>query len=69
MLRNLLGFAVFAVIALFLVKMFFGLFGLVVGLLGTVLWFALIGFLIYLVLKLFSPDTAARVREVIAGRA
>lgn len=69
MLRNLLGFAVFAIIALFLVKMFFGLFGLVVGLLGTVLWFAFVGFLIYLVLKLFAPDTAARVREVIAGRA
>jgi hypothetical protein len=69
MLRNLLGFAVFAIIALFLVKVLFGVFGLVVGLLGTVLWFAFIGFLIYLVLKLFAPETAARVREVIAGRA
>jgi hypothetical protein len=69
MFRNLLGFAVLAIIALFLVKVFFGLFGLVVGLLGTVLWFAFVGFLIYLVLKLFAPDTAARVREMIAGRA
>ena len=69
MLRNLLGFAVFAIVALFLIRVLFGLFGLVLGLLGTVLWFAIIGFLIYLVLKLFAPDTAARVREVIAGRA
>ncbi len=68
MLRNLLGFAVFAIIAMFLLKVFFGLFGLVVGLLGTVLWLALVGFLIYLVLKLFAPETAARVREMIAGR-
>lgn len=68
MFRNLLGFAVFAVIAVFLLKVFFGLFGLVIGLLGTILWFALIGFLIYLVLKVIAPDTAARVREMIAGR-
>ena len=69
MLRNLLGFAVFAIIAMFLLKVFFGLFGLVIGLLGTVLWLALVGFLIYLVLKLFAPETAARVRDMIAGRA
>lgn len=68
MFRNLLGFAIFAVIALFLLKVFLGLFGLVLGLLGTILWFAFIGFVIYLVLKLVAPDTAARVREMIAGR-
>jgi hypothetical protein len=68
MFRNLLGFAVLAVIAVFLLKVFFGLFGLVVGLFATVLWFAFIGFLIYLVLKVIAPGTAARVREVIAGR-
>jgi hypothetical protein len=68
MLRNLLGFAIFAVIAIFLLKVFFGLFGLLIGLLMTIAWFALIGFLIYLVLKVIAPDTAARVREMIAGR-
>jgi hypothetical protein len=62
MLRNLLGFALFAIITLFLLKVLFGLFGLV-------LWFAFIGFLIYLLLKVFAPDTAARVRETIRGRA
>jgi hypothetical protein len=68
MFRNLLGFAIFAVIAIFLLKVFFGLFGLLIGLLMTIAWFALIGFLIYLVLKVIAPDTAARVREMIAGR-
>jgi hypothetical protein len=68
MLRKLLGFAVLAVIAVFLLKVFFGLFGLVVGLFATLLWFAFIGFLIYLVLKIIAPGTAARVKEVIAGR-
>jgi hypothetical protein len=67
MIRNLLGFAIFAVVAVFLLKLVFGLFGLVLGLLGAVLWFAFLGFMIYLVLKLFAPETAARVREMIAG--
>jgi hypothetical protein len=67
MLRKILGFAVFAVVALFLIKVLFGLFGLVIGLLGAILWFAFTGFVIYLILKIFAPETAARVREMIAG--
>jgi len=68
MFRNLLGFAIFAVIAVFLLKIFLGLFGLLIGLLVTVAWFAFVGFLIYLVLKLVAPNAAARLREMIAGR-
>jgi hypothetical protein len=67
MLRNLFGFAVFAVVAMFVLKVVFGLLGLVVGLLAAALWFAFLGFVIYLILKLFAPNTAARVREMIAG--
>jgi len=67
MLRNLFGFAVVAVVTIFLLKVVFSLFGLVLGLLGAVLWFAFVGFMIYLVLKIFAPGTAARVREMIAG--
>jgi predicted permease len=67
MLRNLFGYAVFAIVAIFLLKVVFGLFGLVLGLLGAVLWFAFLGFVIYMVLKVFAPGTAARVREMIAG--
>jgi len=66
MIRNLLGFAIFAVVTLFLLKVVFGLFGLVLGLLGTVLWLAFVGFIIYMLLKIFAPGTAARVREMIA---
>jgi len=68
MLRKLIGFAVFAVVALLALKLAFGLFGLVLGLAGGLLWLAFIGFVIYLVLKLFAPETAARVREMIAGQ-
>jgi hypothetical protein len=67
MLRNLFGFAVVAVVTIFLLKVVFSLFGLVLGLLGAVLWFAFVGFMIYLILKVFAPATAARVREMIAG--
>ena len=67
MLRNLFGFAVLAVVTILVLKVVFGLFGLVLGLLGAVLWFAFVGFMIYLVLKLFAPETAARVREMIVG--
>ena len=68
MFRRLLGFAIFAIIAVFLLKLFLSLFGLLMGLLLTVAWFAFVGFLIYLVLKLVAPGTAARIREMIAGR-
>jgi hypothetical protein len=67
MLRKLFGFAVFAIVAMFLLKVIFGLFGLVLGLLVAVLWFAFLGFMIYLVLRLVAPEMAARVRETIAG--
>lgn len=67
MIRNLLGFALFAVVTLVLLKVVFSLFGLVLGLLGTVLWLAFVGFIIYMLLKVFAPETAARVREMIAG--
>jgi hypothetical protein len=67
MFRNLFGFAVFAIVAMFFLKVVFGLFGLVIGLIGAVLWFAFIGFMIYLILKVLAPGTAERVRDMIAG--
>jgi hypothetical protein len=68
MLRNLVGFAVFAIVAILAFKLAFGLFGLVLGLLMSLLWLAFIGWLIYLVIKVLSPTTADRIREVIRGR-
>lgn len=67
MLRSLFGFAVFAIVAMFLLKVIFGLFGLVLGLLVGVLSFAFLGFMIYLILRVLAPGTAARVREMITG--
>jgi hypothetical protein len=67
MIRNLLGFALFAVIALFLLKLVFGGLFILAGLIFLALKLALFGFLIYLVLRLVAPETAARVREAVRG--
>jgi hypothetical protein len=67
MLRTLLGYAILAVLAVFALKLLLGLFGLVFGLLWTVLWLALLGFGLYVILRLVAPGTAARVREMIRG--
>ena len=68
MFRTLVGYAVLAVIGFFALKLIFGLLGFVFSLAMTVLWLAAIGFVFYLALKLISPDTARRVREVVTGR-
>jgi hypothetical protein len=49
-------------------KIAFGVLGTVVGLAITVLWLAALGYLFYLVLRLVSPATAAKVRDAIRGR-
>ena len=68
MFRNLVGFAILAVVAWVGLNLFFGLFGIIVGLLGRILWLAFLGFLVYLVLRVFAPGTADRVKEMIAGK-
>lgn len=68
MLRTLLGYAALAVIGLVLLKVVFALLGVAVSLFVSLVWFAAIGFVIYLVLKVISPASARRVREAIGGR-
>lgn len=68
MFRNLIGFALLAIVAWFGLQLFFGLFGIVVGLFAKLLWLAFLGFLVYLVLRVFAPATADRVKETISGK-
>ena len=68
MFRNLVGFAIFAVVAILAFKLLFGLFGLAIGLLMGLAWLAFWGWLFYLVIRLLSPTTADRIREVISGK-
>lgn len=67
MVRNVTGFAVFAFIAMLAWKLLASLFGAVIGLVLTVIWWAFIGFVIYTILKIFSPSTAQKVKETIRG--
>jgi hypothetical protein len=68
MFRSVLGFAVFAVVALVAIKLLLGVFGIVIGLAMTLLVWAALGFIIYLGLRVISPGTADKVRDLIAGR-
>jgi hypothetical protein len=55
-------------VAILAFKLLFGLFGVVFGLLMSLLWLAFLGWLLYLVIRVLSPTTADRIREVIRGR-
>jgi hypothetical protein len=68
MFRSILGFAIFAVLAWLGLKIVFSVLGGLIGLAMTVLWLAGIGLLFYLVLRVVSPSTAEKIREVIKGR-
>jgi hypothetical protein len=68
MFRSILGFAVLAVVAWLALKLVFGILGSLIGLAMTVLWLAAIGFLFYLALRLVSPSTADKLRDMIKGR-
>ena len=68
MFRSILGFALLAVVAWLALKLIFGIVGSLFGLATTVLTLAVIGFFFYMVLRILSPSTADKVRDMIKGR-
>ncbi len=68
MVRSMVGFAAFAVLAMIVLKILGSVFGIVLSLIGTIIYFAFWGFIIYLVLRVFSPSTADKVKETISGK-
>jgi len=68
MFRSILGFAILAVLAWLGLKLVFGILGSLVGLAMTILWLAFLGFVVYMALRLISPRTADRIRDMIKGR-
>ena len=68
MLRNLFTIGLVAVLGLFALKVVFGLLGPLVGLLLLLLGFAakvaLIGGVVYVAVRVISPDTAKRITGV-----
>lgn len=73
MIRTVFTIGLFAVLGLFLLRIAFGVLGfalgLFLGLLKMALMVAVVGFCIYLVIRVVSPDTARRLRERWSGRA
>jgi hypothetical protein len=67
MVRNITGFAIFAFVAMIGFRLLIGVFGWLIGLVMTVLMWALVGFVIYTLLKIFAPGVASKVRETIRG--
>jgi len=67
MLRKIIGFAVLAVVAVVALNLAFGLLGFAFSLAILLLKLALVGVVVYWVLKLISPSTARRVKEMMGG--
>ncbi len=68
MVRTLAGYSVLAIIGIVALKLIVGLLGFAFSLLMSVLWLAAIGLVFYFILKVISPSTARRVREMIRGK-
>lgn len=67
MVRTLAGYSVLAIIGIIALKLILGLLGFAFSLLMSLLWLAAIGLVFYFVLKVISPTTARRVRNMIRG--
>ena len=67
MLRKILGFAVLAIVAVFAFNLALSLLGVAIGVAWWLLKLALVGLVIYWVLKLIAPSTARKVDEMIKG--
>ena len=66
-MRTLFGYAVLALIGFVVLKIVFVLLGFAVSLFMNLLGLAAIGFVFYLVLRVVSPRTAARLHDTIKG--
>jgi hypothetical protein len=67
MLRTIFMIGLFALLGLFALKVAFGLFGFLFAILLTLLvWgikIAIVGLIIYFVIRIVSPDTASKLRS------
>ena len=71
MLRTVFTIGLFAVLGLIALKLVFGVLPALIGLFMWLAWQALvilcIGFVIYLLIRIFSPETARKLRERWSG--
>lgn len=71
MLRTIFMIGLFALLGLFALKLAFGLFGflfvILIALLGWAIKIAIVGLIVYFVIRIVSPDTAHRLRSKWSG--
>ena len=71
MLRTIFTIGLFALLGLFALNLAFAVLPMVIGgvmfLLGIALKIALLGLVIYVLVRIFSPETARRMRERWSG--
>jgi hypothetical protein len=71
MLRTIFMIGLFAVLGLFALNLVFGLFKvlfvLLIALLGWAIKIAIVGVIVYFVIRIVSPDTAHRLRSRWSG--
>jgi uncharacterized BrkB/YihY/UPF0761 family membrane protein len=72
MLRTIFTIGIIAIVGLFVLRLAFGILG---GLFGILFWLIsisipilILGAIIYLVLKVFAPDTARELRSKFGGQ-
>ena len=67
MLRTIFTIGFFAMLGLFALKLVFGILPAALGLVWWLFWLAvriaIVGLLVYFVIRIFSPETARRLRE------
>ncbi|MGE3616869.1 MAG: hypothetical protein AB7L66_13455 [Gemmatimonadales bacterium] len=68
MVRGLVGFAGVFVLFMFGMKVIGFLIGGLIGLVLKLVWFAFLGWIIFTIIKVLSPDTADRIRDTIRGK-
>ncbi len=67
-MQKLLGYSLLALVGIFVWRLLTGLFGMIVGLFFSLLWLAFVGFIIFLIIRVFSPGTADKIQEMISGK-
>jgi membrane protein implicated in regulation of membrane protease activity len=67
MFRTVFAVGAMAIIGIVALKLMFGIFGALVALFFVLFFWALklavIGFIVYLIIRLLSPDTARKIKE------
>jgi hypothetical protein len=71
MFRTVFAVGAMAIVGVLAMKLMFGIFGALVGLFVVLLFWALkiafIGLIIYLIIRVLSPNTAQKIKDNVSG--